>query len=561
MRKRIKSILFSLVFILLAVNTSYTCTNFLVTQGATQNGSTMITYAADSHVLFGELYFSPAQDHPEDAKVEIYEWDTGEYLGKIDQVSHTYQVTGNMNEHQVSISETTFGGREELQEQPDAVMDYGSLIYITLQRAKSAREAIKIMGNLVEKYGYYSSGESFSIADKDEVWIMEMIGKGEYEKGAVWVARKIPDGYISGHANQARIRTFPLDKPEKCIYSDDVISFARDRGWYEGKDEDFSFTETYAPVNFTGARFCEARVWSGFRSITEGMGQYRDYAMGKDLDNPMPLWVKPDEKLNAQDVQEMMRDHFEGTKMDMRKDIGAGPYDLPYRWRPLVWENVKENESGENDTVQYFNERAISTQQTGFSFVAQMRSWLPDPIGGILWFGVDDSYSSVYVPIYCGVNEVPAAFAAEEHHHTWYSQKNGAMMEFDYDHAFWVFNMVSNWAYTRYRDMIPIIREKQKALESKFKNYTPAIDQAAWELYKDDKELGREFLTDYSISQTNKTMKTWKQLSKHLFTRFMDGNVKSRNPDKRNPNLKQPGYGEEWYEEIIEETGDKFKMR
>jgi len=395
-----------IAFFLSAAVLNYTnaCTNFLVTKGASKDGSTMITYAADSHVLFGELYYLPAADHPEGTMIDIYEWDTGKFLGQIEQVPHTYSVVGNINEHQVSIGETTYGGREELQSQSGAIIDYGSLMYLTLQRAKTAREAIEVMTGLVEKYGYYSSGESFSIADPDEVWILEMIGKGEGEKGAVWVARKIPDGYISGHANQARITTFPQDDPENCLYSDDVISFAREKGYYEGSDEDFSFADAYAPIDFGGARFCEARVWAGFNKVTEGMDQYLDYAMGENFDNRMPLWVKPDQKVGARDVMEMMRDHFEDSPMDMSKGVGAGPYDLPYRWRPLTWEH---------DGKTYFNERAISTQQTGFSFVTQMRGDLPDPIGGIIWFGLDDSYSTVYAPLYCGMLEAPETFAGQ----------------------------------------------------------------------------------------------------------------------------------------------------
>jgi len=337
------------------------CTNFLVTRGASVNGSTMISYAADSHVLYGELYFSPAQDYPEGSWLEIYEWDTGKFLGKIRQVPHTFSVIGNMNEYQVAIGETTYGGRRELVD-TSGIIDYGSLMYVTLQRAKSAKEAIQIMGNLVAEYGYYSSGESFSIADKNEVWIMEMIGKGPGNKGALWVARKIPDGYISAHANQARITTFPLNDPENCLYAEDVISFARDKGWYTGKDEDFSFSDTYAPLDFTAARFCESRVWSFFSKVNKDMDKYLDYAMGYNLENRMPLWIKPDNKISVQDMMRFMRDHFEDTPMDMTRDIGAGPYRMPYRWRPLTWQVHDQT---------YFNERAVATQQTGFSFITK----------------------------------------------------------------------------------------------------------------------------------------------------------------------------------------------
>ena len=408
------------LFLILGFGNTQACTNFLITNGASTDGSNMITYAADAHVLYGELYYRPAMDYPEGAKMKIHEWDTGKYLGEIDQVRHTYSVVGNMNEHQLAIGETTYGGRKELGSQKGAIMDYGSLIYVTLQRAKTAREAIKSMTDLVEKYGYYSSGESFSIADPNEVWIMEMIGKGEGEKGAVWVARKVPDGMVSAHANQARIQTFPLNDPENCIYSKDVISFAKKKKWYKGKDKNFSFSDTYAPVDFGSARFCEARVWAMFRRVNSQMEKYADYAKGENLSNRMPLWIKPDKKVSVQELMNLMRDHYEGTDLDMSKDMGAGPFQCPYRWRPLTWKANGKT---------HFNERATSTQQTGFSFVAQCRKNLPNHIGGILWFGLDDTYSTVYAPRYCGITEVPETFA----------EGNGKMMEFTMNSAFWIF--------------------------------------------------------------------------------------------------------------------------
>lgn len=531
------------------------CTNFLVTKGASTDGSTMITYAADSHVLYGELYYRPAADYPEGTMLEVYEWDTGKYLGKIKQARHTYSVVGNMNEHQLAIGETTYGGLPGLVD-TTGIIDYGSLMYITLQRARTAREAIKVIGELLEEYGYYSSGESFSISDPNEVWIMEMIGKGSpqivkdkrgrtrtvYNKGAVWVAMRIPDGYISGHANQARITTFPLNDPENCIYSPDVISFARERGLYSGADKDFSFSDTYAPLDFGAARFCEARVWAGFNRVSSGMDKYTDYAKGYDLKNRMPLWVKPDKKLSVQDVIGMMRDYYQGTDLDMTKDIGAGPYQSIVRWRPMTW-----NVDGET----FFHERAISTQQTGFSFVAQSRSWLPDPVGGILWFSVDDSYSTVYVPMYCGITQVPETYAVG----------NGSMMEFSDNSAFWVFNQVSNLAYTRYKDMIVDIQKVQTALEGKFIAHTSVVDKAATDLYKTDPAKAREFLTDYSVNQANSTVMRWKELYRYLFTKYLDGNVKVRDGNKQNPKVKFPGYDEGYYRMIIEKTGDKFKYK
>lgn len=518
-----------------------TCTNFLISKEASADGSSMISYSADSHELFGELYYYPAADYKEGDSVQIIEWDTYKPLGKIEQVRHTYKVVGNMNEHQLAIGETTFTGREELQD-TTGVIDYGSLIYLTLKRAKTARDAISTFDKLLSEYGYHSTGESFSIADPNEVWIMDLIGKGVGNKGAVWVARKVPAGYISGHANQARITTFPLNDPDNCLYAKDVISFAREKGYYSGPDSLFSFVDAYAPLNFDGARFCEARVWSGFRKVNNTMDQYEDYAMGLNLKNRMPLWIKPDKKLSTRDVINMMRDYYQGTKMDMTGDIGAGPYKCIVRWRPMVWKY---------DSVTYINERAISTQQTGFSFVAQCRNWLPDPLGGILWFGVDDTYSTVYSPMYCGINKVPGSFAVG----------NGSLMQFSDSAAFWVFNQVSNYAYTRYDAMIPFIQEKQKQLEDKYFSEVINIDQKAMELYKKNPAQALAFLTNYSVTQGNYTVSEWKKLYQYLFTRFLDGNVKTVIPGQPLPKLEQPGYSKEWYQELIEETGDKYLFK
>lgn len=533
------------------------CTNFLVTKGASIDGSTMITYAADSHTLYGELYYQPAKDYPAGALRDIYEWDTGKFLGRIPQVSHTYSVVGNMNEYQVAIGETTYGGREELAVQKGAVMDYGSLMYVALQRSKTAREAIEVIADLLEKYGYASSGESFSISDANEVWIMEMIGKGEGEKGAVWVAQRIPDGYVSGHANQARITTFPMNDPANCLFSKDVISFAREKGWFDGKNKDFSFSDVYAPVDFSGARFSDGRVYAGFNKVYSGMKQYEDYALGnvkhdgenKFPSNRMPLWIKPDKKLSVQDVMGMMRDHYEGTALDMTKDIGAGPFKLPYRWRPLTFKV---------DSANYVNERAISTQQTGFSFVTQSRSWLPDPIGGILWFGVDDAYSTCYTPMYCGITEIPECFKVG----------NGDMLTFSETSAFWVFNVVSNFTYLRYDAMIPDVQKVQKNLEDKFVAYTPAVDQAAANLWNSGKKKETiSFLTDYSVSQANGMTNEWKKLSQYLFVKFIDGNIKKekdgvfeRTETGLAPAPNQPGYPEWWKKVIVEGTNNHLKM-
>ncbi|MBN2764030.1 MAG: C69 family dipeptidase [Bacteroidales bacterium] len=524
-----------------SITNVFPCTNFLISKGASVDGSTMITYAADSHVLYGELYFTPAKDYPEGTMLDVYEWDTGKFLGRIPQVQHTYSVVGNINEHQVAIGETTYGGRQELQDST-GIMDYGSLMYIALKRAKTAREAITIIGDLMEKYGYCSSGESFSISDPHEVWIMEMIGKGVGNKGAVWVARRVPDGYVCGHANQARITTFPLNDPENCLYASDVISFAREKGYYNGKDEDFSFSDAYAPVDFGGARFCESRVWSGFRKVADDMDQYEDYATGHNLKNRMPLWVKVNRKLTVRDVMGMMRDYFQGTVMDMTKDIGAGPFQCIVRWRPMTWDM---------DGVTYLNERAISTQQTGFSFVTQSRSWLPDPVGGILWFGVDDTYTTVYTPMYCGITRVPENFAVG----------NGSMMVFSDSSAFWIFNQVSNFAYTKYSYMIPEIQTKQQELEKGFVDAVIKNDEAVLKLYKEKPQEAQALMTDFSCKAGAKTFNAWKGLYAHLFTKYMDGNVKTPVPGQRNPNVSQPGYNEEWYRMVVEDAGEKLKYQ
>lgn len=518
------------------------CTNLLVSKGATTDGSTFISYNADSHTLYGELYYWAAASHPKGSMLDVYDWDTNEFLGKIKQVPQTYKVVGNMNEYQVAIGETTYGGREELQKQPGAVVDYGSLIYIALQRSKTAREAIKVMTNLVAEYGYASEGESFSVSDVNEVWIFEMIGKGVGEKGAVWVARRIPDGYISGHANHARITTFPLNDPENCLYAPDVITFAKKKGYYKGADADFSFSDTYAPVDFSAARYSEARVWSMFNRLNhEAMVPYLDYAMGKNLSNRMPLWIKPTQKVSVHDVMEIMRDHYENTPMDMTKDMGAGPYDLPYRWRPLSWKV---------DGVEYLNERAVSTQQTGFSFVAQSRGWLPNTLGGIIWFGVDDTYSTVYTPIYSNISSAPENLKAG----------NGAMMKFSETSMFWIFNQVANFAYTRYRDMIPEIRARQAQLENKYIALVAENDTKYLQLAKQNPKAIVQVLTAFSHAQSRNTFTTWKSLYQDLFVKYMDGNIKTVIEGKRDPKVSQPGYGDAWYRKIVTETGDRLKV-
>jgi dipeptidase len=562
MKKLFATFLVILIIGVLPEQTTTACTNFLITKGASKDGSVMITYSADSHVLYGELYYWPSKNWPTGSMLDIYEWDSGKYLGKIPQIAHTYSVIGNINQHQVSIGETTYGGRSELADSL-GIIDYGSLIYITLQRAKNAREAIFSFSQLVSEYGYSSSGESFSIADPNEAWILELIGKGPGKKGAVWVARRIPDGYISGHANHPRITTFPLADGKKSItskeiskiynpevetvYAFDVIDVARSYGWFKGVDKDFSFSDTYAPLDFSGARFCEARVWSGFNKVNSQMGNYLDYAMGENLKNRLPLWIKPDKLLDLNDVKGMMRDYYQNTPMDMTKDPGAGPYGSTVRWRPMEWTV---------DGVKYFNERAISTQQCGFSFVAQSRSWLPDPVGGIIWFGVDDTYYTVYSPMYCGITEVPESFAVG----------NGDMMTFSDDAAFWVFNQVSNFVYTRTRPLIGELQSKQKELEDGYISETVNIDKIAAELFKNNQAAAVKYLTDYSVKAGNNTVSQWKDLYKFLFTKYMDGNVKEKQAvpkgyNRVNAKLSQPGYGDDWNRFIVKNTGNKFKEK
>ena len=496
----------------------------------------MITYAADSHELYGELYFTPAQDHLPNEMLEIYEWDTGKFLGKIRQVPHSFSVVGNMNEFQVSMGETTWGGRSELKNN-QGIMDYGSLMYIALQRAKSAREAITIIGDLVAEYGYCSSGESFSIADANEVWIMEIIGKGPDKKGAVWVACRVPDGYICGHANQARIKQFPLNDPQNCLFEKEVIQLAKEMGYFSGEDKDFNFAETYAPADYGALRFCEARVWSFFRRAAPSLNLSMDYVKGVKGAEPLPLWIKPDHKLSVREVMELMRDHFEGSDFDMSQDLGAGPYQLPYRWRPLIWQV---------DSVTYCNERATSTQQTGFSFVAQARSWLPSAIGGILWFGVDDTYSTVYVPMYCGITDVPKSYAVG----------TGNFQHFTWESAFWVFNFVSNYCYSRYCDMIQDVQKVQRQLEGKFLADQPAVEETALALHKQSPRQAREFLTNYSINLGDATVQRWKKLGEFLIYKYLDGNVKDELGK-----VTHPGYPKSWYQKIVKETGDFFRMK
>lgn len=549
------------------------CTNILVTKGASADGSCLVSYAADSHQLYGELYFHPAADWEKGSMLDIYEWDTGRYLGQIPQVRHTWQTVGNMNEHQLIIAETTYGGRPELYDST-GVMDYGSLIYVALQRAKTAREAIEVIVDLANTYGYCSSGESFSIADKDEVWVMDLIGKGmkmvkgrNVNKGIVWVARRVPDGYICAHANQSRISTFPLKDKKNCMYAPDVISFAREMGYYEGPDEEFSFCDAYNPLNFSGMRGCEARAWSAFNILCDGRFtfedeegnlvehdayEYIDYAMGYDKSKRFPLFVKPSEKISVKELADVMRDHYEGTPMDMTQDIGAGGNALPYRWRPMDFEYEGKT---------YTNERAIATQQTGFWFVGQSRSWLPDIIGGIIWFGTDDAATSYLTPIYTNVTEVPECFA----------EGNGSMVEYSPTSAFWMCNRVANACYRMYNVMAPTVRARIDAFENAQAEAVREVDLKALEQFATgDNGQVKKILTDYSVNTAQQMFSDWTDLEILLLLKYMDGNVKGQNPDgsfidngydKSIPGaITNPGYTEKWKESVVREHGKVIEV-
>jgi dipeptidase len=564
--KKTKQLLSAMVVLFASHPDLYSCTNVIVTKGASKDGSVMITYAADSHTRYGALTFWPAANHPAGAMVDVIHYESGKLLGSIPDVAHTYSVIGFMNEHQVAIGETTFGGLDSLSSQPGAIPDYGSLMKLGLQRAKTARELIRVITELVAEYGYASSGESLSISDANEAWIMEIIGKGKYEKGAVWVALQVPDGYISGHANQARITRFPFqrqnrweDPSQTCFHSQDVISFAKNHGFYSGSDSGFSFADVYNPLTFSGARFCDARIWSVFRKVNKEVMEsrdYTDYALGRikragnTVANRLPLWVKPDEKISLTQMFAFMRDHYEGTPLQFNDGVGAGPYRLPYRWRPMEFTV---------DSVTYLHERSIATQQTGYSFIAQSRNWLPDPVGGIFWFGVDDADGGVYAPMYCGITAVPESYAVG----------NGSMIKWSETSAFWTFNLVTNWAYTRYEVIHPEIEKYQQELEDRFIAETSIIDQLAVSLQKDDPSKLLPAITDFSVSSGNNLVSAWKEMFHYLFMKYMDGNVKQTEGRQLldNGNGKgipkrpsQPGYGKEWERKMVEGTGERYRV-
>lgn len=551
------------------------CSNVIVTKGASADGSCMVSYAADSHLLYGELYFRPAAKWRAGSLLAIKDWDSYKPLGNIAQVPYTFQTVGNMNEHQLIIGETTWGGREE-QADSTGIMDYGSLIYVTLQRARTAREAIQTIVALANEYGYPSEGETFSIADPEEAWIMDLVGKGPDNKGIVWVARRIPDGYICAHANQARITRFPQDDPENCIFAPDVISYARQMGWYDGPDADFSFREAYNPLDFGGARACDARAWAAFNILCDGQftysadGRYTpdgqtvtrpasdwlEYAMGHDLSGEMPLFVKPSRKIGVKDVADVMRDHFEGTPMDMRVDIGAGGNACPYRWRPMNFQV---------DGKTYVNERAIATQQTGFWFVAQARGWLPDTIGALVWFGCDDAATSYLTPVYANIKEVPECLR----------EGNGDMLHYSATAQFWINNRVTNSCYRMYDAMEPVVRAEADAFENlMMTEAVPRMDAKMLKLYNGNgRHPGskraikrvRKALTRFTVDTAQKQFAKWVALEEFLLVKFIDGNEKSQEEDgsfSHSPyfngqprNLKYHGYNERWKAAVARDNG------
>ena len=523
----------------------WACTNLIVGKKASADGSVIVSYSADSYGMFGFLCHYPAATHAAGTMRSIYDWDSGKYLGQIKEAPQTYNVIGNINEFQVTIAETTFGGREELVD-TTGVMDYGSLIYVALQRSRTAKEAIKVMTDLVKEYGYYSSGESFTIADPNEVWIMEMIGKGPGVKGAVWVAVRIPDDCIAAHANQSRIHKFNMKDKDNCLYAPDVISFAREKGYFNGVNKDFSFADAYCPLSFSGLRACEARVWSFYNMFSKTTGQaYLSYIEAKSKE-PMPLYVKPDRKVSVRDIQNAMRDHYEGTALDITNDLGAGPFKMPYRLSPLTFKV---------DGKTYFNVRPISTQQSAFSFVSQMRSNLPDAIGGVLWFGLDDANMTVFTPVYCNPNKVPAPYA----------QGEGDCVTFSWNSAFWIYNWVADMIRPRYDLMIGDMRNVQNGLEDTFANAQEGIESAALKLYAQDQQKAKDFLTEYTSMTAQTTIDSWKKLGEFLIVRYNDGVVKRmkdgrlQRPETGNvAPLDRPGYPADFLKEYVKATGDRY---
>lgn len=536
-----KSLIFSAAM-LLASEGAFACSNLIVGKKASVDGSVLVSYNADDYGMFGYLCHYPAGTHPKGTMRQIYDWDSGVYHGEIEEAPVTYNVIGNINEFQLSIGETTYGGREEMVDST-GILDYGSLIYVTLQRAKTAREAISVMTSLVEKYGYNSEGETFSICDPNEAWIMEMQGTGAGSKGVVWVALRIPDDAICAHANQSRIGKFNMKDKKNVLYSKNVISYARKMGWFNGKDSEFSWKNTYAFPDFSGRRFCDARVWSFFNHYADDFDRYLPWALGKDKDaEDMPLWIVPNRKLSVADVENGMRDHYEGTALALdTTSIGGGIYEMPYRPTPLTFTV---------DGKQYFNERPISTQQTAFTFVSQLRSWLPREIGGVLWFGNDDANMVAYTPVYCGNTVQPAC----------YNTKGADAVTFSSDNAFWLCNMVSNMVYPRYSQLFPELKAVRNSLETSYFANQTSIEKQAADLYQTDKAAALKLLNNYSNAKADEMLANWKRLATRIIVKYNDMAVKKEKDGKLLQSVTRPGYPASFGRKLVKETGDWYAV-
>ena len=531
-----------------SVSEAEACSNFIVGKKASVDGSVMCSYSADDYGMFQNLCHYPAAKHAKGEMRKIFDWDSNKYYGEIPEVAETYSVIGNINEWQVTIGETTYGGREEMVDST-GIMDYGSLIYVALQRSKTAREAIKVMTTLANTYGYNSGGETFTICDPNEAWIMEMMGKGAGSKGAVWVALRIPDDAICAHANQSRIGKFNMKDKKNVMYAKDVVSFARSKGWFQGKDADFSWKMAYAKPDFSGRRFCDARVWAMLNHFYD-MSPYLDWALGKNPDaQDMPLWVVPNKKVSVQDVENVMRDHYEGTPLSVAdgSDIGGGIWEMPYRPTPLMYKV---------DGKQYFNERPVSTQQSGFVFVSQMRSWLPREIGGVFWFANDDANMAAFTPVYCSMTERPEC----------YNTPGADALHFSKKNAYWVCNMTSNMVYPRYSLMFPSLKEVRDSLDNSYFAAQAGVEKKAQELYAQNPQAAVKYLNDYSVEKAQQMLGRWNQLFEFMVVKYNDMIIK---PTDKNGTFKKtpyglgatpvrPGYPEKFAKQLVKQSGDKF---
>ena len=531
-----------------SVSEAEACSNFIVGKKASVDGSVMCSYSADDYGMFQYLCHYPAAKHAKGEMRKIFDWDSNKYYGEIPEAAETYNVIGNINEWQVTIGETTYGGREEMVDST-GIMDYGSLIYVALQRSKTAREAIKVMTTLANTYGYNSGGETFTICDPNEAWIMEMMGKGAGSKGAVWVALRIPDDAICAHANQSRIGKFNMKDKKNVMYAKDVVSFARSKGWFKGKDADFSWKMAYAKPDFSGRRFCDARAWAMLNHFYD-MSPYLDWALGKNPDaQDMPLWVVPNKKVSVQDVENVMRDHYEGTPLSVAdgSDIGGGIWEMPYRPTPLMYKV---------DGKQYFNERPVSTQQSGFVFVSQMRSWLPREIGGVFWFANDDANMAAFTPVYCSMTERPEC----------YNTPGADALHFSKKNAYWVCNMTSNMVYPRYSLMFPTLKEVRDSLDNSYFAAQAGVEKKAQELYAQNPQAAVKYLNDYSIEKAQRMLARWNQLFEFMVVKYNDMIIK---PTDKNGTFKKtpyglgarpvrPGYPEKFAKQLVKQSGDKF---